>query len=83
MIDYVMKQILTTNWNFFRIVRLLIGLAIMVEAFVMKDVAFGAAGLAFSLMALFNTSCCGMNSCNTPIKNSNSKTEITVYEEIK
>jgi hypothetical protein len=55
----------------------------MVEAFVMKDVAFGAAGLAFSLMALFNTSCCGMNSCNTPIKNSNSKTEITVYEEIK
>jgi len=78
-----MKQILTTNWNFFRIFRLLIGVTIMVEAFIMKDAAFGAAGLAFSLMAIFNTSCCGMNSCSTPIKKSNSEIEQVTYEEIK
>jgi hypothetical protein len=78
-----MKQLLLTNWNFFRVFRLLVGVAIMIEAFTMKDVAFGAAGLAFSLMAMFNTSCCGMNSCNTPIKKTASKIEDTTYEEIK
>jgi hypothetical protein len=78
-----MKQILTTNWNFFRVFRLLIGFAILIEAIIMKDAAIGAIGLAFSLMALFNTSCCGMNSCSTPTNLINSKIEATVYEEIK
>ena len=77
-----MKQILTTNWNFFRVLRLIIGLAIIVEAIMMKDTALGAAGLAFSLMAIFNTSCCGMNNCNTPNRYNNKEIEETTFEEI-
>jgi len=53
-----MKEVLLNNWNFIRIVRLLAGIAIIVQAIANKDAVFGVAGFLFTIMALFNTGCC-------------------------
>lgn len=72
------------DWNWFRIVRLLLGCIIIGQAFLMKDVMLGVAGLVFSLMAMFNVSCCGVNGCSMPKQKlkQNEKVDIQ-YEEIK
>lgn len=77
-----MKDILLNNWNIVRFLRLGIGLAIIVQAIIAKDMLFGLAGLLFTGMALFNAACCGVGGCATltPSKKSDSK-EIS-YEEV-
>ncbi len=77
-----MKNILFNNWTFFRGIRLIMGIAIIIQAFVAKDILFGFAGFVFSGMALFNAGCCGSNSCNIfNVKTKNKSKEIT-YEEV-
>jgi hypothetical protein len=77
-----MKQALFTNWTFLRVLRLLIGLAIVAQAIITKDSVFGIAGLVFTSMALFNVGCCGTAGCNAPIvKNEKSLNDIS-YEEV-
>lgn len=72
------------NWNWFRILRLVLGCIIIGQAFVMKDIMFGIAGLLFSVMAIFNVSCCGVNGCyvQQPKTKQNEIVDIQ-YEEIK
>lgn len=79
-----MKQILFSNWTFLRLLRLLMGLAIAVQAVVAKDAMFGIAGFLFTLMALFNTGCCAAGSCYTGTKPAAKKgaTENIQYEEV-
>lgn len=78
-----MKQIMLTNWTFLRVLRLLIGLAVIVQAVVLNDLLLGAAGLLFSGMAVFNASCCGTAGCATPTKRSSSRSvNETTYEEV-
>lgn len=77
-----MKNILLNNWTFFRAIRLIMGIAIIIQAFVAKDILFGLAGLVFSGMALFNASCCGTSSCNAVDVKSNNKSKEITYEEV-
>ena len=77
-----MKQTILTNWTFMRFLRLGIGIAILVQAVIAKDILFAFAGIVFTAMPLFNVGCCGTNSCYTPdIKNTDAKKDIT-YEEV-
>lgn len=78
-----MIKTITSNWNFMRIVRLLAGIGITVQAVLLRDALFGLAGLLFTGMALFNIGCCGVDGCNTPVKNGtqSSAKEIS-YEEV-
>jgi hypothetical protein len=77
-----MKQVIFTNWTFIRFLRLLIGIAILVQSFFMIDWLMGSMGMLFSAMALFNMGCCGVNGCATmPPKKYDNKKEIT-YEEM-
>lgn len=79
-----MKQIIFSGWNWFRILRLVLGCIIIAQAFAMKDVMFGIAGLLFSVMAIFNVSCCGVGSCGIPPqKNATNNINDIQYEEIK
>jgi hypothetical protein len=79
-----MKTLLFRNWNFFRILRLVLGIIIIVQAFVVKDVMFGIAGLLFSLMAIFNTACCGVGGCNVVSpRNKIQQSTDTSFEEVK
>lgn len=78
-----MKQIILTNWTFLRVLRLLLGLAIIVQALIVSDLLLGTAGLLFSSMAVFNASCCGTAGCATTTKRSSSKSvNETTYEEV-
>ena len=78
-----MKQIILTSWTFLRVLRLLIGLAVIVQALIVSDALLGAAGLLFSGMAVFNAGCCGTAGCATPTKRSSSKSvNETTYEEV-
>lgn len=78
-----MKQTILTNWTFLRVLRLLVGLAVIVQALIVSDPLLGAAGLLFSSMAVFNAGCCGTARCATPTKRSSSKSvNETTYEDV-
>ncbi len=66
-----MKGILTTGWNFMRILRLLVGIISIYYAFGRVDAILGLAGLLFIVSAVFNVGCFGATGCN--VRNSNKK----------
>ena len=76
-----MKQIVFNNWTFIRLLRLVMGIVIVVQAVIAKDILFGIAGLLFTGLAVFNLGCCGTGGCYTPINKSNTTKEIS-YEEV-
>lgn len=77
-----MKEAVFKHWTFSRFLRLIIGLAILVQALISKDTLFGLAGLLLTSMALFNMGCCGAGGCSaTPAKKNENTKDIT-YEEV-
>ena len=77
-----MKKAIFNNWNFMRVLRLVIGIAILVQALIAKDAIFGIAGLLLTSMAIFNIGCCGTDNCHTPPKKSSQAKKYTNYEEV-
>lgn len=76
-----MNRIINGPWNLFRIFRLGLGLLMVGQGIYIRDVFFILAGALFSLMALFNSGCCAMGSCEAPVSKKNDKQDIS-YEEI-
>lgn len=81
-LGYNMKKTILTNWTIIRFLRLLMGLAVIVQAVILKDTLLGAAGLLFSSMAVFNAGCCGTAGCANPAKKSSKSLKDTTYEEL-
>ena len=77
-----MKQTILTNWTFLRFLRLILGLAVIAQAIILKDTLLGVAGLLFSSMAVFNFGCCGSAGCAAPAKKSGKTINDTTYEEV-
>ena len=77
-----MKEVILNNWSFMRVIRLLAGIAIIIQAIANKDAIFGVAGFLFTIMALFNTGCCGTAGCYTHMKKTSKTTEEISYEEV-
>ena len=77
-----MKQTILSNWTFMRFLRLGLGIAIIVQAVIAKDVLFVFFGLAFTAMPVFNVGCCGTNGCYTPAKKNTESTKDITYEEV-
>lgn len=77
-----MKKAIFTNWTFIRFLRLGMGIAIIVQALIAKDLVFGFLGLLLTAMPLFNIGCCGTQGCYVPpVKNRDNANDIT-YEEV-
>lgn len=76
-----MKKIFS-NWTIIRFLRLGMGIAIIVQAFVAKDILFGFLGLLLTAMPLFNMGCCGTQGCYTPPAKAIEKTDEIIYEEV-
>ena len=77
-----MKKVIFSNWNFMRFFRLGLGLAILIQAVIARDVVFAIAGLVFTAMPVFNIGCCGARGCAVPAtKKEASKKDIS-YEEV-
>lgn len=65
-----------------RLLRLLMGLWILAQAIVSKDLSLGVAGIIFTLLPLFNQGCCGIqNTCQNTSTAKNSTKEIE-YEKL-
>ena len=77
-----MKQTIFTNWNFMRFLRLGLGLAVLVQAAMAKDVTFVVLGLLLTAMPVFNIGCCGTNGCYVPQTKKKENTKDISYEEV-
>ena len=52
-----------SNWHLMRVLRLLMGIAILVQADMMKDIPFFLIGVLFTAMPLFDIGCCASGTC--------------------
>lgn len=77
-----MKRTLLTNWNFIRLLRLIAGIAILVQAVIARDILFAVLGLIFTAMPVFNIGCCGTQGCYVPEQKRQDKTKEIIYEEV-
>lgn len=77
-------QSITSNWNLFRILRVALGVFILAQGIVSKDVFSMVLGLTFSGMALFNIGCCGAGGCATDAtyNKQSSQSEEVSFEEV-
>lgn len=79
------KSTLFTNWHLVRILRLVFGVFVLVQAVTMRDALAGMISALFLYQAITNTGCCGASECAVPSvsKEGNQKIEEVEYEEIK
>lgn len=78
------KKTLLTDWNFMRILRLVLGIYIAVQAVETLSLLSGVVAAFFMFQAITNTGCCGSNGCAVPTKKTKTDTvEEVEYEEIK
>jgi len=62
------KQLLLTNWHAMRWIRLILGIALSIHAFVSHDVLSGMMGMFLLFQAILNAGCCGTGGCEVPMK---------------
>ncbi len=77
-----MKQTIFSNWTLMRFLRLGMGVAILVQAVMAKDLLFAFAGIIFTAMPVFNIGCCGTAGCAAPPKKEPVTTKDITYEEV-
>lgn len=77
-----MKQSILNDWNILRFMRLIIGVAIVVQGIIYKDVLFGIVGILIAGMAVFNIGCCGKAGCNIPKKRTTQPPKDITYEDL-
>ncbi len=65
-----------------RFLRLGLGLAVLVQAIIARDVLFALLGLGFTAMPVFNVGCCGSNGCYVPPSKNMNATKDIPYEEV-
>lgn len=72
------------GWNFMRMLRLILGTAVMVQGILARDTIAIILGVAFAGMAVANIGCCGARGCvvNTDSNTNNKKKEEIHYEEV-
>ena len=63
-----------------RVLRFIFGGGAIIQALITKDITLGILGIIVGGMALLNVGCCGTSGCDTNLKNTNSKNEITDVE---
>ena len=67
------KQMLVSNWNFMRVLRLVIGVFIAGQAIKTQDVFSGLIAAFLLFQAVTNTGCCGAQGCSTPYSKNDSE----------
>ena len=77
-----MKQTILSNWTFIRFLRLGMGIAIMAQAIIAKDILFSFLGLIFTAMPVFNIGCCGTQERYVPADKNQDKAKEITYEEV-
>ena len=76
-----MREQIFKHWNFFRILRLILGLIIIIQSIYTKNYVFGILGLLFTTLAVFNIGCNG-SSCSIQQYSTSKQSEEVIYEEV-
>ncbi len=76
-----MKSILQ-QWNFMRALRLVLGVAILIQGIVGKDATTIVLGVLFAGMAVANVGCCGSGGCAVPTRRKVNDNDSNHYEEV-
>lgn len=71
------------NWDLFRIIRLGIGVVILIQALITKDITSGLIGAMFTAMPIFNMGCCSTMGCSPSRTSHKVDTDEISFEEIK
>ena len=77
-----MKETIISNWTLMRFLRLALGIAILVQAVIARDILFAFAGMIFTAMPVFNVGCCGTAGCAVPTKKNTDTTKDITYDEV-
>lgn len=79
------KSNLFNNWHLVRILRLLFGVFILIQAITTGDFFIGLIASIFLLQAITNTGCCGASGCVLPDSSTKENKVVSrvEYEEIK
>jgi hypothetical protein len=77
-----MKQTILSSWTLMRFLRLGMGIAILVQAVMAKDLLFSFAGIIFTAMPVFNVGCCGTAGCVAPPAKNQETSKDLIYEEV-
>jgi hypothetical protein len=78
------KKTLLTDWHLMRLVRLVVGVGIAVQAFQMQSALIAFFSAFFLFQAITNTGCCGASGC--PVKPDNKDDQHPddlVFEEVR
>lgn len=81
-----MLNTLLSGWNILRIIRLILGVMLLVQAFQTKFWGAGLLGSLLLFQAITNTGCCGAGGCGVPVSENNKNTksiDSIEYEEVK
>ena len=65
-----------------RFLKLGLGLAVLVQAVIAKDVLFALLGLGITAMPVFNIGCCGASGCYVSPAKKTKTTKDVHYEEV-
>jgi len=77
------RQMIFSDWNFMRIIRLVMGIFIGANAIMMHDSLSALISGIFLFQAFTNTGCCA-GSCSVRLPKNNKRVETeTIFEEIK
>jgi hypothetical protein len=76
-----MKRLIT-GWHFVRLLRLVLGVAILVQGILVRDVTSMVLGALFGLMAVVNVGCCGEKGCSVSTMSDNKTRRKINYEEL-
>lgn len=78
-----MIQNIIKNWNLVRLLRLVMGIFLVVEAIKSGMWFLVAVGAVFVAMPLLNIGCCATGNCSVRTHNSKNTNDEVEYEEIK
>lgn len=79
-----MRERIRYGWDFPRILRLIIGLALITMAIITKDWTIALLGGFFSVQSVLNMGCCGIQqSCSTRAAASSKTVQEVQYEEVR
>lgn len=70
-------------FNLLRVLRLLFGVSMIVQAYVIKSLPIGLLGGILLFQGVTNTGCCGGGTCGVPLKQKENDNNEIEYEEVK
>lgn len=79
-----MKERLLTGWTFMRVLYLVMGITLIIQAIMAHQYAMSFLGVYFAAMSILGVGCMGGQCFTPPVKNT-SKTDVhdVTYEEVK